>query len=227
MGDVLTCYDAAIWTARVNKENPVHAKVVTDGFAMRSAIKVPQNPVPPHRWKPQDVGTLDFAAIGWDPNGKHANEVRAILHHKQSRPRDRRPFLETASAEPGFLQSIPNMQAGLHRSTSLPGKLQPITQYEGLSAALQANTEKRHKKRERWLEEIESRLTERYENNKKFLNNGAIGAKHFAGRPKTDATAFDDHFIKVNCGVTLTQTRPSDKPTLKCANGLIAAPWSP
>jgi len=78
----------------------------------------------------------------------------------------------------------------------------------------------------RALEETEASVERAMDNSRRYLNK--VGRKaRFRPRHSTDATAFDELFLKKS-GIALYKTRPKDTPCLRMPNGAdFVPPWQP
>jgi len=226
-GIIKNSKDVRMWRDRVELEDPVHSKVNPDGFAMRYAFKNLGIPLGPQNMNPSEGGHLDFASLGWDPEGKHAKDVEWLLHRGKSVPRDRFALQETMGVQPGFIMTTPNMAPGIPRSHSMPGRLEVHTQHPQFAEKLNVQADRRHARRERKLAEAEASIAAKLQESGRYFNHCSSNGMKYRGRIVTDASGFDEFFIKANCGRALFQTRPSDVVTLKQRNGLYADLWAP
>mmetsp|Transcript_12575 Transcript_12575/g.36130 ORF Transcript_12575/g.36130 Transcript_12575/m.36130 type:complete len:249 (-) Transcript_12575:188-934(-) len=228
-GIILTTNDLVMWQSRIRKEDLVHAKVHPEGFAVRNALKLAATPAPPQRWRPGEASEGNVERSRSEQDSRDAQEAMLHISRRKSLPRHLHAFTETSFQEPGFILvnagPPPGSSGGLARSATLPPGVRPTSTYAALLPCLESAASKRHRRRERNLEEAEASIEQAMAEQRRFLNKaGASGV--FRPRVVTDATTFDDCFLK-KIGVPLYKARPSDAPVLKMRNGQFAAPWAP
>mmetsp|Transcript_31051 Transcript_31051/g.89743 ORF Transcript_31051/g.89743 Transcript_31051/m.89743 type:complete len:247 (-) Transcript_31051:205-945(-) len=227
-GIILTTNDMVMWTNRIRKEDPVHAAVNPDGFTVRNALRAPTVTQPPQRWHLVEATGIDFEKMGIDPNSRDAKDALLCISKRRALPRNLHAFSETSLHDPGFALVKPGPPPGStapSRPETLPPRLRPSSTYAALLPCLNSAADKRQRRRERALDDAEASIEQAMARSRSFLNKaGTQGV--FRPRTVTDATAFDDVFIK-KVGVPLYTTRPPDTPVLKCKSGLYAPPWAP
>mmetsp|Transcript_22995 Transcript_22995/g.52646 ORF Transcript_22995/g.52646 Transcript_22995/m.52646 type:complete len:247 (+) Transcript_22995:74-814(+) len=228
-GIVKTHFDCILWDERVRNEDAVNARIHNpDGFAMRNALRYPAFPAPPHTTVPVPGEGLSVEALGWDPKGRRAKELHRCMANMKSHPRSRADYPETFNQTHGWMVTkVPKLPKATSMP-SMPSRDYTETLITGNQALVREAAESRHRRRESKLLDAEERLKRAMVDSSKFHNHGGRGRKYFAPRPsETDATSYQNWFIKAHNGVALHQTRPSDAPVLRDKTGSLVSAWQP
>lgn len=118
---MLTANDHLLWTQRIEKENPVNAKVNPDGFDLHGAIRKMDVP---KRFKP---GHSDPSKSppdeGFEPGSKMRKKLEACLVEKEATRRDRYLWPETCYQEHGWFQKDPARGPEKRDRTTMTGAL--------------------------------------------------------------------------------------------------------
>lgn len=224
-GIMVTHHDGVIWAERINKEDPVHARVHNpDGFQMRNSMRAFGFPVPPHQHLPKPGEGLDFSRLGWDPEGPLAKELTGAMARAAAVPRGKFGMAETAYHQQSWGLSSPSRPA---RSVSMPSVGDAETGVERSRALVREAAEARARRREEKLAKCEARIDAALSRSSGFLNTGRRGVKWHKPLGETDATAFQNYFCRASGGIQLHQTRTSNEPTLRDAQNNLVRAWAP
>lgn len=192
----------ANYRGQIAKETPEIRK--RNGYSLRNAIKFPALPTHPHladpkkeRGPPPVGGGVDVREWGFDPNSEDGQFLRKCVDDRRGRrgPQDRLPFTGTSQQITGWTQAKP-LEA--YRSRSAPGLQEEYfsTEYEWLRPTLEENAARRQRKREKMVAAAEADVEQALIRCASYTCHGDTSKKWSKPKGETDATAFENEFIK-------------------------------
>mmetsp|Transcript_21583 Transcript_21583/g.64867 ORF Transcript_21583/g.64867 Transcript_21583/m.64867 type:complete len:240 (-) Transcript_21583:57-776(-) len=221
-GILKTHFDCILWEERVLKEDAVHATIHNpDGFLMRNALRQGgPGGVPPQRVTSEAAGAPP--ARGWGPNEPRGRELREAMEQLIAVPRGRYRLPETTKHQDTWAVSTPSRP---ERSMSLPALRDAETEVESNRAVVLEAAAKRQRRRDAKFAKAEAGLSQALARSAQFWNMGAKGRYRPLG--ETDATTFQNYFVKASGGTQLHQTRSSGEPVLRDSKKNLVPAWQP